>query len=113
MKNLLLLFFTFISLQNYSQTYNLSELEGKELHNSIRLNYILVHQPHQQVSYNLQPTMGFIGLNYNIPITDWLYTGAGFHSAITGDQGGLFTLGINLGVNTPIYKNVYFDANII
>jgi hypothetical protein len=112
MKNLVLLFFVFISLQNYSQTYNLSELEGKELYNSIRLNYILVHQPHQQVSYNLQPTMSFIGLNYNIPITDWLYTGAGFHSAITGDQGGLFTLGINLGVNTPIYKNVYFDANI-
>jgi hypothetical protein len=34
MKNLVLLFFIFISLQNYSQTYNLSELEGKELHNS-------------------------------------------------------------------------------
>jgi hypothetical protein len=112
MKNLVLLFFIFISLQNYSQTYNLSELEGKELHNSIRLNYILVHQPFDQVGYNLMPTMGFIGLNYNIPINDWLYTGAGFHAAITGDQGGLFTLGVNLGVNTKIYENLYLDANV-
>lgn len=112
MKKLLLLFIAFIGSQNYAQTYNLSDLKGKELHNNIRLNYILVHQPHNQVGYNLQPTMGFIGLNYNIPINDWLYTGAGFHTAITGDQGGLFTLGVNLGVNVPIYKNLYFDANV-
>ena len=56
--------------------------------------------------------MGFVGLNYNIPLNDWLYTGAGFHAAITGDQGGLFTLGVNLGVNKQIYKNLYFDANV-
>lgn len=53
-----------------------------------------------------------MGLNYNIPINDWLYTGAGFHAAIIGDQGGLFTLGANLGINKKIYKNLYFDANI-
>jgi hypothetical protein len=112
MKKFLVLFFTVMSLQTFSQTYNLSDLKGKELHNNIRLNYILVHQPDEQVGYNLQPTMGFVGLNYNIPLTDWLYTGAGFHTAITGDQGGLFTLGVNLGINLPIYKNLYFDANV-
>lgn len=72
----------------------------------------MVHQPDEKVGYNLQPTMGFVGLNYNIPLNDWLYTGAGFHTAITGDQGGLFTLGVNLGVNFPLYKNLFFDANI-
>lgn len=112
MKKLLLIFFTFLSLQSFSQTYSLSDFEGKELHNTIRLNYILVHQPVSQVSYALQPTMGFIGLNYNFPLNDWLYTGVGFHTAITGDQGGLFTLGVNLGVNKQIYKNLYFDANV-
>ncbi|KGL64003.1 hypothetical protein [Polaribacter sp. Hel1_85] len=112
MKKLLLLFFTLLSLQSYTQTYNLSDFEPKKIQNSIRLNYILIHQPVSQVAYDLNPTMGFIGLNYNIPINDWLYTGAGFHTAITGDQGGLFTLGINLGVNLPIYKNLYFDANV-
>lgn len=102
-----------LCFQGFSQSeYDFSSLYGKELHNKIRLNYILVHQPVKQVSYGLDPTMGFIGLNYNIPITNWLYTGLGFHTAITGDQGGLFTLGVNLGVNKKIYKNLYFDANV-
>lgn len=112
MKKVLFLFTVILSLQTFSQSYNLSELNGKELKNSIRLNYLLVKQPVEQVSYGLEPTMGFVGLNYNIPLNDWLYTGAGFHTAITGDQGGLFTLGVNLGVNLQIYKNLYFDANV-
>jgi len=112
MKKILLFLFTILSLQAFSQTYNLSELKGKELHNSIRLNYILVHQPVSKVNYQLAPTLGFVGLNYNLPLNDWLYAGAGFHTAIIGDQGGLFTLGVNLGVNKKIYKNLYFDGNL-
>ncbi len=112
MKKLLFLLITFLSFNNFAQDYNLNDLNGKELHNSIRLSYLLLHQPDEQVNYTLQPTMGFVGLNYNIPLNDWLYTGAGFHTAITGDQGGLFTLGVNLGVNLPIYKNLYFDGNV-
>ena len=104
MNKILLFLFTILSLQAFSQTYNLSELKGKELHNSIRLNYILVHQPVSKVNYQLAPTLGFVGLNYNLPLNDWLYAGAGFHTAIIGDQGGLFTLGVNLGVNKKIYK---------
>ncbi|WP_445748344.1 hypothetical protein [Polaribacter sp.] len=109
-----IIFFILLLIVNlgYSQTHSFSEIKGKEFKNSIRLNYILVHQPVNQVNYSLKPRMGFVGLNYNIPLNDWLYTGAGFHTAITGDQGGLFTLGVNLGVNTPIYKNLFFDANV-
>ena len=113
MKKFLLFFvILFFCLSQFSQTNNLSDLTIKELNNKIRLNYILVHQPDELVNYTLKPTMGFVGLNYNIPINDWLYTGAGFHTAVTGDQGGLFTLGVNLGINTQLYKNLYFDANI-
>ncbi|MGY8911268.1 MAG: hypothetical protein ACKVIG_15625, partial [Flavobacteriales bacterium] len=112
MKKILFLLLVLLSFNNFSQNYSLDNLEGKELHNNIRLNYTLVHQPIEKVGYSLEPTMGFIGLNYNIPLNDWLYTGAGFHTAITGDQGGLFTLGVNLGVNLPLYKNLYFDANV-
>ena len=104
------MFFSFASI--VAQTFELKDLKTKELHNSIRLNYTLVHQPIEKVSYNLQPTMGFVGITYNIPINDWLYTGAGFHTAITGDQGGLFTLGVTLGTNFKLYKNLYFDANV-
>ena len=112
MKKSFLLILTIISFQSFSQSNNFSSLEGRTLNNKIRLNYILIHQPIDKVSYNLEPEMGFVGLNYNIPLNDWLYTGAGFHTAITGDQGGLFTLGVNLGVNKQIYKNLYFDANV-
>lgn len=112
MKKILSLLVLIISFQSFSQFKSLNDLEGKTLHNKIRLNYILIHQPVNQVSYGLHPEMGFVGLNYNIPLNDWLYTGVGFHTAVTGDQGGLFTLGVNLGVNKKIYKNLYFDANV-
>lgn len=112
MKKIVLLIFLFFSVKNFSQNYSFEEIKEKEFKNALRLNYILIHQPTDQVNYSLKPRMGFVGLNYNIPLNDWLYTGAGFHTAITGDQGGLFTLGVNLGVNTPIYKNLYFDANV-
>ncbi|QTE22919.1 hypothetical protein [Polaribacter cellanae] len=113
MKKVILLIITIISFQAFSQTNgSFSSLKVKELNNKIRLNYILIEQPTEQVSYGLEPKMGFFGLNYLIPLNDWLYTGAGFHGALTGDQGGLFTLGVTLGVNTPIYKNLYFDANV-
>lgn len=112
MKKFLLIIFCFSLFQINAQEFTLSDLKGKELNNNIRLNYFLLHQPTDKVSYDLEPRMGFVGLNYNIPLNDWLYTGAGFHTAISGDQGGLFTLGVNLGINLPIYKNLYFDANV-
>ncbi len=112
MKKLVLLFLTIFSLQSFSQNFNFSDLKTKELQNKIRLNYILIQQPTDKVTYPLESKMGFFGLNYNIPLNSWLYTGVGFHGALTGDQGGLFTLGVNLGVNTKIYKNLFFDANL-
>ncbi|WP_288955663.1 hypothetical protein [uncultured Polaribacter sp.] len=113
-KIFLVIIFTFLSFLAVSQDYNLSNLKGNELNNSIRLNYILINQPNKTYSngYTIKPKMGLMGINYNIPLTDWLYTGGGFHGAVYGDQGGLFTLGINLGVNTKIYKNIHFDANV-
>lgn len=118
MKKIVLLLILLFAFKTFSQNYSINDLKGKELKNSIRLNYILIDQPDitynygDGTTYKLDPTMGLFGLNYNIPLTDWLYTGAGFHGAVYGDQGGLFTLGVNLGVNKKIYKNLYFDANI-
>ena len=104
MKKIFLLLGLLIGFQGFSQEeFSFSSLEKKELKNNIRLNYILIDQPVDKVTYPLDPKMGFIGLNYNIPLNDWLYTGAGFHTAITGDQGGLFTLGVNLGIK---YSNL-------
>lgn len=102
--------FLFIGLFSFSQK-DLSSLEKKELKNRIRLNYIPVSMPTNEFP-NLKPTMGLVGLHYQIPFNKWLYAGAGFHFAVTGDQGGLFTLGAELGVNQKIIDNIYFDANV-
>ena len=110
-RNNLFLFFLFSLFSSliYSQG-NLADLKGKELHTKVRLNFIPVQMPTDAFP-NLKPTMGLAGLHYQIPINNWLYGGAGFHFAVTGDQGGLFTLGAEIGVNKQLYKNLYFDAN--
>lgn len=113
MRKILPYILSILSFQMHSQTENKrNTLSFKELNNGIRLNYILVEMPTDQVSYDLAPKMSLMGLHYNIPITKGLYAGAGMHAAITGDQGGLFTLGILLGTNLKIYKNLFFDANV-
>ncbi|WP_231891990.1 hypothetical protein [Tenacibaculum ovolyticum] len=105
----LVFLFSFFSFITFSQE-NLSKLKGKELQNKVRLNFIPVKMPTDKFP-NLKSTMGLAGLHYQIPINDWLYGGAAFHFATTGDQGGLFTLGAEIGVNKKLYKNIYFDAN--
>lgn len=104
-----IVFFLFSFFSIHSQE-SLSSLQGKELHNKVRLNFIPVEMPTDEFA-SLKPTMGLTGLHYQIPINDWLYGGAGFHFAVTGDQGGLFTLGAELGINKQLYKNLYIDAN--
>ena len=101
--------FSFFSFLTYSQEL-LSNLKGKELQNKVRLNFIPVEMPVSKFP-NLKPTMGLAGLHYQTPINNWLYGGAAFHFAVTGDQGGLFTLGAELGINKKLYKNLYIDAN--
>lgn len=87
-----------------------SELTGKELNNSVRLNFSPIAMPTDAFP-DLKPTMGLVGLKYLLPFNDWLYGGAGFHFAVTGDQGGLFTMGAELGVNKKIFNNIYADAS--
>ena len=103
------LLFLLLSSPTFSQE-NISNLEGKKLHNTVRLNFIPVQMP-TDFDANLKPTMGMMGLHYQIPINNWLYGGIGMYGAITGDQGGLFTLGVELGVTKKIYNKFYLDAN--
>lgn len=118
MKKLLFLFLLIFVQLAFGQEKTIDDITTKVLKNSIRLNHIFIDQPDitytysDGTTYDLKPRTGILGLNYNIPLNDWLYTGAGFHAASFGDQGGLFTLGVNLGINLPIYKNLYFDTNV-
>lgn len=111
MKRILLIAIFSLSISLFSQEANiLSNLKGKELHNKVRLNFIPVSLPVDEFP-ELPKTMGLAGLHYQVPLNNWLYAGAAFHFATTGDQGGLFTLGAELGFNQKIYKNLYVDGN--
>jgi hypothetical protein len=103
-----ILFFLF-SISSFSQK-EIGTLKGTALKNTVRLNFIPVNMP-TDFDADLKPTMGLMGLHYQIPINSWLYGGVGMYAAITGDQGGLFTLGIEVGVNKKIHNNIYLDAN--
>jgi hypothetical protein len=106
----LLIFLIVTSFKSYSQQ-NISDLKGTSLKGGVRLNFIPVAMP-TDFDPTLKPTMGTIGLQYLLPINDWLYGGGGMHAAVTGDQGGLFTLGLTMGVRKKIYNNIYLDANL-
>lgn len=89
----------------------LSELEGKTLQNTVRFNFIPVQMPSDAFP-QLKSTMGLLGVHYQIPINTWLYGGVGMHAALKGDQGGLFTLGVELGIKKQLFKNIFGDANV-
>lgn len=111
-KILLFLFFLITAHISISQENYLQKSDIKTFNNNIRLNFIdvqLKNDPY--ATYDLAPYMGLIGLNYNYEINKYLYGQLGMHAAITGDQGGLFTLGAGIGVSLPVYKNLFFDSN--
>ena len=109
---MLLIFLLIFSGRLTSQeTISLTELEGVPLQNSFRLNYIPVKMPSDRFS-ELKSTMGLLGVHYQVPLNNWFYTGVGMHAALTGDQGGLFTLGLELGIKKQLFKNVFADMNV-
>ena len=100
-----------ISTNIFAQENDLSKLHKKELKNSIRLNLTTIEMPNN-VFPNIEDIMGLMSLDYNILLNEWLYIGSGMKAAITGDQGGLFTLGVETGISKKLYKSLYFDTNI-
>lgn len=100
-----------ISTNIFAQENDLSKLHKKELKNSIRLNLTTIDMPNN-VFPNIEDKMGLMSLDYNILLNEWLYIGSGMKAAITGDQGGLFTLGVETGISKKLYKSLYFDTNI-
>lgn len=79
--------------------------ERKTLSNSIKLDYIPVKMPDGEIP------MDIIGLHYDLNLGKYFYTGVGMYAAIIGDQGGLFTLGAEIGLQQKIYKNLYLNTD--
>ncbi|MFN0729955.1 hypothetical protein [Polaribacter gochangensis] len=73
------------------------------------LDYISVKMPNDEDG-NPEINMGLTGIHYNLLINKSLYAGLGFYGSVNGQRGGLFTLGMNLGIKKNISKNLFIDA---
>lgn len=58
------------------------------------------------------PHMGLLGLNYFADFTPDIYGGVGAYGAVTGKQGGLFTLGIGAGVHHKFARHWWGDLGM-
>jgi len=69
-------------------------------------DYLSVNMPNGEVN------MGLTGMHYNLKINNWFYTGLGMYGSVNGFRGGLFTLGVDAGINKNIFNNLFIDMGI-
>ncbi|MGY5353399.1 hypothetical protein [Wenyingzhuangia sp. IMCC45467] len=103
----LCLYFQGIAQENNS----LSSLKKYSLQKKLRLNYIPVSMSKNIANAN-GTDMDLGGVHYLIPLSKQFYGGINTHAALFGDQGGLFTLGFELGYNQKLFSDIYLDANL-
>ena len=103
MKNLLLLFLLMVSSQIvFAQNEIIPE---KKTQNAFgKLDFLSIKLPDNE------PNMGYTGIHYNLMLNNWSYAGVGIYGAVTGNTGGFFTLGINLGIKKYLGKDFYVDT---
>lgn len=59
-----------------------------------------------------EANMGFTGVHYNLWLNKTIYGGLGFYGTVNGKRGGLFTLGLNLGIKKKISDKIFIDTGI-
>jgi len=75
----------------------------------VSLDYISVKMPNDEFN-NPEVNMGLTGIHYNLWLNKSVYGGVGFYGSIHGKRGGLFTLGVDLGIKKSLSKNLFFDT---
>lgn len=111
MKKLILLFILFFTLNSFSQEKNLSDFKGKTINGALRTSFIPVQMP-TDFDTSLDKTMGLLGIHYQLYTNQCFYLGAAMKAAMTGDQGGLFTLGVEAGSSNKLIGKLYSDVNL-
>jgi len=59
---------------------------------------------------NPEINMGLTGIHYNLLLNKFMYVGLGFYGSVNGQRGGLFTLGVNLGVKKNLTEKLFIDT---
>lgn len=75
----------------------------------VNLDYISIKMPND-IFGNPEINMGLTGIHYNLWLNNSIYTGLGFYGSVLGKRGGLFTLGLNLGIKSKLTKNSFIDT---
>jgi hypothetical protein len=108
--------FIFLLLSSFftkaqDEPLRISNLNGYIGENIIKVNYLTVKV--QSINPNkVEIPMGTIGVHYDFTINKHFYAGMGMFAAVDGDQGGLFTLGAEIGFQQHLLGNVYLDTDI-
>lgn len=75
-----------------------------------QLDFLSIKMPETTIPN--EANMGFTGIHYNLKMNDWSYAGVAIYGSATGQRGGFFTLGANLGIQKKFSKNFFIDSGI-
>ena len=75
----------------------------------VNLDYVSIQMPLNEFG-NPEKNMGLTGVHYNLLLNKSIYTGLGFYGSVNGERGGLFTLGLNLGIKKDITDKLFIDS---
>ena len=107
MKKLLILFI--ISLCSQFITAQNEIVPEKKTQKAFgKIDFLSIKMP--ETSIPNEANMGFTGIHYNLMLNNWAYAGTGIYGAVSGERGGFFTLGVNLGVKKYFSDAFYIDS---
>lgn len=73
------------------------------------IDYLSIKMPNDEDG-NPEVNMGITGIHYNLWLSKSIYTGLGFYGSVNGKRGGLFTLGVNLGIKQNLTDKLFVDT---
>ena len=93
-----------------SYTQNNSIPEKNKLRGFFYIDYLSTDMPVNDLGFD-ERQMGLSGIHYNVML-DNFYGGLGIYGAVRGERGGFFTLGLDLGHRSNLYKNFFLDTGV-
>ncbi len=80
-------------------------------------NDLFIQKGHFSITYDSlslpnNENLGLLGTSYLYDFQHNIYFGIGVYSAVTGERGGFFTGGVELGKKIRLYKNIYTDFGL-
>lgn len=79
---------------------------------SIKTQPMALRASYEDIKISSNEDMGLLGMSYLFEETNHLYYGFSLYSAISGQRGGFFVGGFNLGYKYPLLPNLYLDLGV-